>query len=421
MRRNRLASQFAWLSAGRLVGALLQAATMLLLARDAGPHNFGLFSAVFGAAVVFQTAFDAGIATMVVKERATDPASPYIGSSLHLTDRLALAILIASALPLAFLGLFVDHLYLLMLPLSVWAASERHSDTWLSVTMADGEARINTQTLLIKRTLVLLIYLGAVFVGVDAILAFSAAMAGTAFVALVVVRKIVSSRVSFDLPRLGAREILTISWPFWLNSLGTQARNLDAVVVSIVAGPLHAGFYAATSRATGPLRILSTSLAAVLLPASTTAKRREIRRLLRLVAIVGVVSATIFSSLILIVPAAVNLLLGAEYVGAVLPLQIALVGLPFAAMSSLLGSILQGMNRQFFVAKTAVATTLLCLLFVGAGGAFAGATGAAIALSISFLIQATILGCCANLWLLRTRGKRSKEKYIQIQGKRIKN
>lgn len=417
MRRNRLASQFAWLSAGRLLGALLQAATMLLLARDAGPHDFGLFSAVFGAAVVFQTGFDAGIATMVVKERAANPTSSYIGASLLLTDRLAIAIFVASALPLLALGLFVDPLYFLMLPLSAWAASERHSDTWLSVTMADGDARINTQTLLIKRTLVLLIYLGAVLVGVDAILAFSAAMAGTAFVALLAVRRLVSSRVDFAVPRLTSREIIRLSWPFWLNSLGTQARNLDAVMVSAVAGPMQAGFYAATSRATGPLRILSTSLAAVLLPASTSAKRREIRRLLRLVIVVGLASAAVFCSLIWVVPVAVDLLLGEEYAGAVIPLQITLVGLPFAAMSSLLGSILQGMGRQFFVAKTAVATTLLCLIFVGIGGALAGALGAAIALSISFLIQASILGCSASLWLARTRGKRSKGKQVKVKEK----
>jgi O-antigen/teichoic acid export membrane protein len=417
MRRNKLASQFAWLSAGRLLGALLQAATMLLVARDAGPHDFGLFSAVFGAAVVFQTAFDAGISTMVVKERAADPTSSYIGSSLLLTDRLALGIFIASALPLVALGFFVDHLYFMMLPLSVWAASERHSDTWLSVTMADGDARINTQTLLIKRTLVLLIYLGAVLIGVDAILAFSAAMAGTAFVALVTVRKLVSGRIDFSAPRLASKEIIRLSWPFWLNSLGTQARNLDAVVVSAVAGPIQAGFYAATSRATGPLRILSTSLAAVLLPASTSAKRREIRRLLKLVVVVGLASAAVFCSLIWLVPIAVDLLLGSEYAGAVLPLQVTLVGLPFAAMSSLLGSILQGMNLQFLVAKTAVATTLLCLLFVGVGGAMAGALGAAVALSASFLVQAGILGCCANIWLSRTRGKRSIEKHLKVQKK----
>lgn len=389
--RKKLASQFAWVSIGRLLGALIQAVTMLLLARDLGPYEFGIFSAVFGTAIVFQSGLDLGIATMVVKERAADSANPIIQSALKLADRLAFAIFGVTALPLLAMGLFLDSFFYALLPLSVWAACERHTDTWLSVPLADGDARINTQNLLIKRTVTALLYVGAVLADIDPAVAFSAAMALTALVSLVVIRKVVYNRIDVARPLTPYSAVLRQSWPYWLNSLGTQARNLDTLLVSAVAGPSQAGLYAVTSRATGPLRILSTSMAAVLLPASASKSPKQIRRLLRFVGLATIGCAILYGGLVLIAPAVIRIFLGDSYIGATLPLQIVLGGLVFAAISSLFTSMLQGVGLQLYVAKTAIITTSTCLVLVCAGGLYQGAIGAALALAGSFVIQAMIL------------------------------
>lgn len=389
--RKKLASQFAWISIGRLLGALIQAVTILLVARDLGPHSFGVFSAVFGVAIVFQAGFDLGIATMVVRERAVTPTSPIIYSALTLTDRLALAITLITGLPLLFLAIIIDPFFYYLLPLAIWAACERHADTWLAIPLADGDARINTQNLVTRRVGTVLLYLGAVFAGVNAALAFSASMAITATVSLIVIRRIVIHRIDTSRSRVTYREVINRSWPYWLNSVGTQARNLDTLVVSAVAGPSQAGFYAATSRATGPLRILSTSLAAVLLPASAD-RNRKIGSLLGIVGFTALFCCLLYGSLILAVPAAVEMFLGAVYEGAVLPLQIVLGGLVFAAIASLFTSMLQGLGYQLFVAKTAIANTAICLLAVSIGGLVGEAVGAAWALSASFASQAALLG-----------------------------
>ena len=391
MSRKKLASQFAWVSVGRLFGALIQAVTMLLLARDLGPHGFGMFSAVFGTVIVFQAALDLGIATMLVRERAANPASPMIHSALRVTDRMAFVLTGAVSLPLLVLGSFLDSFFFTLLPLAVWAACERHTETWLAVPLADGDARINTQNLLVRRAITALLYLGAVAVGLDPALAFSMAMSLTAVVSLIVIRKIVVMRLALDSSPLTFREVIRSSWPYWINSLGTQARNLDTLVVSTVAGASQAGFYAATSRATGPLRIFSTSMAAVLLPASASAGRKQLRSLFRLVWAMTVFCGLLYGGLIIVVPTAVEIFLGEAYQGAVLPLQIVLAGLVFAALSSLFTSMLQGANLQYFVAKTAIATTAVCLALVCIGAFVAGAVGAALALSFSFLFQSAIL------------------------------
>lgn len=392
MSKKKLAAQFAWVSVGRLLGALIQAITMLLLARDLGPHKFGIFSAIFGVAIVFQAALDLGIATMVVKDRASNPSNPIIYAALRLTDRLGFVIFSVTVLPLLALGILSDPFFFYLLPLAIWAACERHTDTWLSVPLADGDARINTQNLLIRRTSTILVYLGGVLVGIDAALVFSAAMAFTSFISMLVIRKIVWKRIVISQPPIKFREILRQSWPYWLNSLGTQARNFDTLLVSAVAGPSQAGFYAATSRVTGPLRILSTSMAAVLLPASAAKNPAQITSLLRLVGVMALCCTFLYGGLILIVPQAINFFLGESYRGAILPLQIVLGGLVFAAVASLLNSILQGLGLQLFVAKSAVFTTALCLVLVIFGGLSAAAVGAAIGLSVSFITQSVVLG-----------------------------
>jgi O-antigen/teichoic acid export membrane protein len=392
MGRKKLAAQFAWVSAGRILGALIQAVTLLLLARDLGPHQFGLFSAVFGTVIVVQSVFDFGIATLVIKERAVDQHSALIHSALRITDQTSFLLSAAIAIPLLLLGLFLDPFYFLLLPLAVWAACERHADIWLSVPLADGDARINTQNLLVRRTVSALLYIGAVAAGIEAAFAFAAATALTAIVSLIAIRRIVSKKITFYPVPLKLREVVNRSWPFWVNSLGTQARNLDTVIVSSVAGASQAGFYAATSRATGPLRILSTSMAAVLLPASAGKERKHLRKLFRLVWAMAAICGFIYGTLLLLVPFLVTTFLGSEYKGAVLPLQIVLAGLVFAALSSLFTSMLQGAGFQLFVARTSVITTVLCLILVLGGSTLEGAVGAAVALTCSFIFQSIFLG-----------------------------
>ncbi|NSX38684.1 hypothetical protein HTS88_20080 [Pseudarthrobacter oxydans] len=370
---------------------MIQAVTLLLLARDLGPDGFGTFSAAFGTAIVFQASLDLGIATLVVKERSANTCSPLIYSALCLTDRLGMALLVLAALPLLALAVLLDPFFYLLLPLAVWAAAERQADVWLSVPLADGDAKFNTQNLLIRRAATALLYIIGVSAGFDAALSFSTSMALTSLISYVVVRLFVTARIETSLPRTPIKTIIGKSWPYWLNSLGVQARNLDSLIVSMVAGAGQAGFYAATSRATGPLRILSTSMAAVLLPASSAKGPRELQRLLRLVGIFAVCSSALYGGLIVIVPAAVDLFLGEIYRGAIFPLQIVLAGLVFAGVASLFTSMLQGVGLQLFVAKTAVATTIICLLFVFLGGLAAGAVGAALALTVSFVVQVIIL------------------------------
>jgi O-antigen/teichoic acid export membrane protein len=374
------------------MAALIQAVIMLLLVRAIDPSRFGAFAAVYGVITVVQTASDFGLPVFIVRERARDATSSVVTQALRLSNRLSagLAVLIASTGVALTMWVSGDFAYLI--PLALWAAAERNADAWLGVPLADGDARINSINLLARRAGHLLTFVVLLAVSdIAPTLAFAITAALAASLSWVFVHR----RVVTRLPRvervMDARGLLRSARPYWINSLATQAKNFDAVLVSGVAGTGAGGLYAAAARLTTPLRILPTSLAAVLMP---MASKRDSRTLMPLVKLVmaAVVGAVLFYGLLaLIMPIAVPRALGSGYAGAVVPLQIATASLIFASIASLFGALLQGVGRNRYVAWTAVLTTSVCLVGVGIGSLMGGAVGAAIGLAASFIVQAGAL------------------------------
>ena len=60
-----------------------------------------------------------------------------------------------------------------MLPLAIWVGAERQADTWLGVPLADGDAKVNTFNLVLRRASALGLYAAQVALSVPAVLAFS--------------------------------------------------------------------------------------------------------------------------------------------------------------------------------------------------------------------------------------------------------
>jgi len=395
---KRIASQFAWVSGGRVLGALIQTVTFVLVARNAGPIDFGLLGAAFGIATVIQTGFDFGLSTLVVRERASEKNNPIVTDALRLADANAVYLSASVGLLLVAAGILLSPTFFMMLPLAIWVGSERQADTWLGIPLADGDARVNTVNLVLRRAAALAVYGILVAVGTAPVLAFSIALAAASVASSIAVRRYVSSLVAVRRVEFDRKHIFRVARPYWVNSLGTQARNLDAAIVSAVAGPLQAGFYGVASRTTGPMRILSTSLATVILPAASRADPRQIRRLGLMTCGVCLGLSILYAAVIFVAPWLVLTFLGNAYSGAVQPIQVAIGGLVFAAGASLFGSILQGVGKQVFVAKAAVGTTILCLVGTSAGAIQFGATGAAVGLAASFIFQSMILAARLLVW-----------------------
>lgn len=387
----RVGRQFVWVSGGRVLAAVLQALSMVLLVRSVSPAEFGFFAATYGVITIPQTLMDLGLPTLVIRERAKDSSARVVTAALQLNNRLAAVMAVALLLALTVLGFTANSQFLLLLPFAIWAAAERNADAWLGVVFADGDAWVNTLNLVGRRlgNLALFTVL-TTSTGLDPVLAFALSSAGAAVVSWSFAHRYVAPRLPAP-TAMTARSLVAQSYPYWINSVATQARNLDTAVASIVAGTGQAGLYAASSRLTNPLRILPTSLASVLLPAASKRTSRTMGPLVTLVGASTAGFAALYGVLALVIPLGVPLVLGEDYRGAVPALQITALGLIFASAASLLGAVLQGVGLKSTVATAAVVTTATCLVGVALGGATAGATGAAVGLAASYVLQSGAL------------------------------
>ena len=387
-----LARQFAWVSSGRIIGALLQSVSLVLVSRLLPVSDFGHLATFLGVTTLAQVVLDFGVGSLVTRERAAKPDNPVVAAALRFTNVSSMALTVTLLLGLSGAALLFSDAYWQMLPLAVWAAAERNADTRLSVAFADGDVQINVINLLSRRTAALGMFVAATALDVPPILAFSlsaalAAMGSATFAQRWVRRRVVNSR------EVGFSEVLRQSRPYWVNSMAAQARNLDVVVVGALAGATQAGLYSSGSRLMNPLRILPQSLAGILLPASARSQEsaRALQSLLRLTVVVVAGMSLLYAAIWFAVPTFVDGALGPAYVDATPVIRIIVAGLPIAAMCSMLNSILQGRGRSKDVALASSSTTVACLLGVALVSPFYGAVGAATALSLSFVVQLGML------------------------------
>ncbi|OUE09004.1 colanic acid exporter [Clavibacter michiganensis] len=376
---------------GKIVAALIQAATMLLLVREVSPAEFGFFSAAYGVITIPQTLLDLGLPSLIVRERARDARAGIVTTALKLNNVLSLLMSLLLLGTGLFLAVAVDSDYWLLLPFALWAAAERNADAWLGVVLADGDSWINVTNLVLRRlgSLVFFVLLTRLTT-MEPVLSLAVAFAVGAVLSWLFAHLFVARRLAPASP-MPLKSLVRMSYPYWIDSVASQARNLDVAFTSIVAGSAQAGFYAASARLTNPLRILPNSLATILLPAASRRDSTSIGGLLKLVLLATAGFAVLYGTGAALVPWAVPVFLGSDYSGAIVALQVTCFGLVFASAASLLSTLLLGIGRKHFVAGTAVLSTVLCLVCVLIGALTMGAVGAALGLAVSYAAQSFVL------------------------------
>ncbi len=382
--------QFSWLLIGRLGAAAVQFVTFLLLARWAGPADFGFVAAIVAFMIIPQAVLDFGIATAVLKERALSPESTFTLSALRLSNRISLLFGGVSILIALALGLLADPRFLGLVPLAISAPAEKNSDTWMSVVVADGDTWINSVNLAGRRLGHLLLFVALVpFLHLPVIFGYSLAAALASLVSAAFAQSLLGRRLPGSDEKVGLRGIFHSTRSFWVHSVATQARNVDGTLVALINSTVEAGYYSVASRLAGPLRMVPTTLAPVLL---ARVARYGFDTAARRAAILAAGSMSIlYLAIALAAPWIVALALGPQYQGSILPVQIVSVSLIFGAVASLLAAVLQGLGEQRRVAQISVATSLIAVAGISGLTALWQASGAALGLGLSFLFQACSL------------------------------
>lgn len=380
--------QFSWIAIGRVFSAALQFLTFVLLANKVDPAEFGIIAAVVGAAVVPQAFLDFGMSTYIVSARASDRNDNRVTFALRMNNRISLAFAATAFLVLILLGLLIDRIFMAISPLAFWAAGEKNADTWLGVAIADGDTHLNLLGLIGRRVASVLLLILGFSLDLDPGFVYACAMAIAALAAASFARIVVGRRLPAECGG-SLRQTLSRSRPYWLHSFATQLRNIDAAVVAMVGTPTQAGYYSVASRISGPLRLVPTSLASVLLPA--VAKERRIsRRTLKLVIATLVCMGALYGLIAAAAPIIIPMLMGDAYRHSIRPVQTMCIGLIFGAAASMFAAMLQGLGEQKYVALCSVVSSLACIPAIIFGTLWLGATGAAVGMVSSFLLQSML-------------------------------
>jgi O-antigen/teichoic acid export membrane protein len=383
-----------WLTAGRLVAALLQAANLILLARAVDPSTFGKVAALMSTLMVVGSVFDLGMGSLLLRERSAGAGASVVRAILRVNSLTNSALFCTSAIALAGLAIVrSDPDLWALLPICLWCVSEKNCQVWLLWAIAEGRTRLQFQSLLMRRGGGVALFL-ALLPLLQPALAFSVGICLASMVANFFVRR--SLGVPQSTRSVSLNKIIKQGRPFYVTSVAAQSRNLDILLVQLVAGAATAGLYAIPARLTSPLRMLPASVAPVVVRHVASGTAQSQRAATRLAALLMAVMVVILGIIAALAGVLLPLALGATYAGAVTPLRVSCVGLIFASAVSLQTAFLQGRGREAWVSYISIPVAIVSLGLIGAGAAVGGASGACVGLSVSFLVHSVLLALASR-------------------------
>lgn len=336
--------------------------------------------------------FDLGMGTLIIRERALSATDAQIARILQINARTNLAVLLSSGMSLLALAWATSSTTLLhCLPLALWFAAEKNGEVWLGLATAQNRAHLSTLSLLIRRGGALALFMGLLELWAPTI-AFSLASVTASVAGNCLIRALMTSSIdrtgSMDIP---VRLLVAKARPFYTNSIASQLRQFDLLVVQLVAGPLAAAAFAVPSRLMSPLRLAASAAAPSILKSSASGEQDGLRVAIRLSLMIQTAMTLCLALVATSADTTVPALLGESYASASTPVRVACIGLVFAIGVSLQTAILQGVGREGYVGRLSMLVAPASLLMIGTGASLGGATGAAWGLTIGFILHSTLL------------------------------
>ncbi|THG30775.1 lipopolysaccharide biosynthesis protein [Naasia lichenicola] len=385
-------SKFALFAGGRVLGSLLQAIIFLLFTRVSTISEVGAAGIVFGACLFLGTFADLGMMNFVSRARAVNRDDHEVAQALvvnRYTSIAAAAVFAFGAWALAPTG--VSSLALALLAISV--AVEKNVETALAVPIADDIGVMPATSIVLRRASALVAFLALQVTGLDGLTSYAVSALIGNLVGQIQIQIWLSKhvRASNDIRFSHLVSVAQKGAPFLLSNVAGQARTLDTVFLGLFSTSFQAGLYAAATRLTAPLMLVPGTLTTILMPhaaksssaAARTTARNIILAYLACLLPLGIVG--IFAEPLIV------LVLTDRFAGAALPFTVALLSVPFVALSPALGAILQGQGHERLVAINGVVSACVLLVALVAGSIGLGATGVALAVGVVYFLKSVSL------------------------------
>ena len=268
-------AQFASILSARILANVLQAINVIVLARAVAPAEIGMTSAIIGFCMVLFTITDFGLSTLISKSYARED-HVMVASALRWTT------ITTWVFGLGALGVGVGLSAIGLIPMAMTAlilsvAIDRCVEYRLSVPIAAESKAVPASSILLRRGVQFIVFIGFVLGGVAALWAYGLAQLTGALVGYLQSTYFLRSRVVKVRTRLPWRTVLKNSYAFFVNSVTAQVFTLDTFLVSVFSGTHSAGLYAAASRVTSPLILIPGTLASTVLPPAARATASQAR------------------------------------------------------------------------------------------------------------------------------------------------
>jgi O-antigen/teichoic acid export membrane protein len=396
VRPGAVGRQFVVVFGVRGIGSLVQAVSIALIARWEGPSQLAYFGICLSVGLVAFVLLDGGMVTLLLRSQARGDGS-LVKAGLKLnavTSVVAAGLLAPGALIVVWPRPDLYWVPILVLAL----ATDKSADTCLSVFYAAKANLEPAMSIFGRRVGSLLGVLFAGYVGWGATFGYAWGLLAAALAAQTVLRLRLRRIVPVGAhSHVSLWRTLRLGAPFALTNLGAQISALDTLLLSAVMPPYAVGLYTAAAKLTSPFLLVPQALSSVILPHASTLSLPQVQRLSgRLVILFGL-AVPVLGAVGLLSPALLAMVVGQEYTDAAGCLLALLLGLPFFALSSPLGSLLQSQELERFVSLNGMAFGVLSLVGLGLGAWVGGITLAASLLGMTYLVKCLALWCRLRL------------------------
>lgn len=394
---------------GFVLGTAFQYLYKIVLARILGPSDFGVF--IQGMAIMQSIAAVAllGLSLTIPryvsfysgrgKEDKID-STIATGSLMALASSIAISLLLLSSSEIIALKVFSDSA--LIEPLRIFAVAIPFFVTMKVVlSLFQGQEDAYRSVVLDDFLWSSLIFLSVglvVFFGYGIVAATIAYMLSTAVSALIAIYWY-RSKYSFEyqFSRTEARRLLVFSWPLLIISIfGSLNRWFDVLMLGWLSVSADAGIYDVAFSLSGYVAVLLEIVGFMFLPVVSGFQAKndssKIREIYRTVSRWMTITSIPMLAAILVFPKEViELLFGAQYVSAAVPLSILGLGFFYKVLKgpAEFTLISLGKTRRLLIGKTVIATLIvfLNLLLIP----IYGLIGAAVSTLIAYLIGDSII------------------------------
>lgn len=400
--RRSLHRQAMLVAASSGVAQVVLAIVYAVAARLAGPSSFGAVAAAFAVATGVAGFLDFGSNALWVREVASR-RSTMASIASRFVWKSATAVLVGGVGAIVLVTTGSPGTWLLAVAYGAGVVVNQASAVFLR---ADHRSERIAFALLSERALDLTIFGATVALGLEPILALAVALAAGTWLSVGILWYATPAAIR---PRLESAKSITNPWR---GSMGFAAANaatslaaLDTAVIQAVAGNSAAGTYAAVSRWTQPMSLLSSSVSSTASPfLASAANGRAALEALRGALWLLVVATLGGAAVIVLAPWIVPAILGTAFTDSIGVLQLLALGSMLTVWNQPAAVLLQARNRDRAVGAIRLAGTGVFLACVAVLAPPLGPLGAALGYVILQVVIA-ISFATAALGIVRTSGR----------------